>query len=159
MTRASRVAVCVVALTSVAFAAPIQRVEIGQIAWLAGCWEMVATQKTVEEQWMGPRGGTMIGTSRTFRSDSLVTYELVIVREQGGQLAYEAHPSGQATAVFLSRTVTDSMIVFENLEHDFPQRVGYERKGRDLVHAWVEGPHQGRVRRITFVYHRTPCPQ
>lgn len=159
MTRASQVAVCVVALTSVAFAAPTPVVKIGQIAWLAGCWEMVATQRTVEEQWMAPRGGTMIGTSRTFRSDSLVAYELVIVREQGGRLAYEAHPSGQATAVFLSRTVTDSMIVFENLEHDFPQRVGYERKSHDVVHAWVEGPHNGRERRITFAYRRVPCPQ
>jgi hypothetical protein len=61
-----------------------------------------------------------------------VEYELVVIREQGEKLAYEAHPSGQPSAVFLSDTVSDSAVVFHNPRHDFPKRVGYERqrKGR-----------------------------
>jgi len=106
---------------------------------------------------MAPRGKSMIGVSRTVRGDSLVAYEFVIVREQGEQLAYEAHPSGQPAAVFLSRAVSDSSVLFENLQHDFPQRVGYQRDGPDSLLAWIEGMQNGQSRRIDFPYRRAAC--
>jgi hypothetical protein len=81
-----------------------------------------------------------------------------VIRQQGTQLAYEAHPSGQPSAVFLSRDLSDSMVVFENLQHDFPQRVGYQRTTPDTLSAWVEGADKGQNRRIDFPYRRVPCP-
>ena len=138
--------------------APQQPLRIERIAWLQGCWEMRSAQGTVEEQWMSPRGGTMIGVGRTVRNDRLVEYETVIVREDGGRLAYEAHPSGQPAAVFLSREIADAMVVFENPQHDFPQRIGYRHDGTDVLTAWIEGSSQGQPRRIDFAYHRVPCP-
>jgi hypothetical protein len=146
------------AVAAVACAAGPQATGIKRVAWLTGCWEIDSSIRIVEEQWSAPRGGSMMGMSRTIKGDSLVTYELVVIREQGGQLAYEAHPAGQATAVFLSRTITDSTIVFENLQHDFPQRIGYELGGADSLTAWIEGPHQGRQRRIGYVFRRATCP-
>jgi len=71
-------------------------------------------------------------------------------------LGYEAHPSGQPSAVFLSREITDSSVVFENAEHDFPQRVGY-RRSESGVAAWIEGTVKGQMRRIDFAYTRVPC--
>ena len=47
---------------------------IERLAWLQGCWEMVSPQRIVEEQWMSPRGGSMLGMSRTVRGDALVEY-------------------------------------------------------------------------------------
>ena len=135
-----------------------QPAGVDRVAWLQGCWEMRSPQGTVEEQWMAPRGGAMIGVGRTVRDDRLVEYELVVVREQGGRLAYEAHPSGQPSAVFLSREITDAMVAFENAEHDFPQRIAYRRDGPDRLAAWIEGSRQGQSRRIDFAYRRVPCP-
>jgi len=105
---------------------------------------------------MAPRGKSMVGVSRTVRGDRLVEYELVVVREQGDQLTYEAHPSGQPSAVFASRTVNEESVVFENLQHDFPQRIGYQRKGSTLL-AWIEGTRDGKVRRLEFPYRRAVC--
>lgn len=96
--------------------------------------------------------------SRTVRGERLVEYELVTLREQGDRLAYEAHPSGQSAAVFLSRIVTDSTVVFENPGHDFPQRIGYQRDRADSLVAWIEGTDQGQIRRIEFPYRRATCP-
>ena len=107
---------------------------------------------------MAPRGTSMLGMGRTVRGDTLVEYEVVVLREQGGRLAYEAHPSGQPSAVFLSRPVDGSSVVFENLQHDFPQRVGYRRDGPDSLLAWVEGTENGQTRRVEFPYRRTRCP-
>ena len=55
-------------------------------------------------------------------------------------------------------------MVFENLQHDFPQRVAYERQGADLL-AWIEGPSKGTMlgtapgplQRIEYPYRRVAC--
>jgi hypothetical protein len=130
---------------------------IEQVRWLAGCWESTDPARGIEESWMAPRGGTMLGAGRTVRNGRLVEYELVLVREDGERLAYEAHPSGQPSAVFLSKEVTPSRVVFENLEHDFPQRVGYELSGTDGLEAWIEGTAGGKLKRIEFPYRRVAC--
>jgi hypothetical protein len=95
---------------------------------------------------------------RTVRDGRLVEYELVVIRKEGDALAYEAHPSGQKSAVFLARTVTETTVVFENPQHDFPQRVGYERTGGDALLAWIEGTSRGQSRRVEFPYRRVACP-
>ena len=99
----------------------------------------------------------MLGTGRTVRDGKTVEYEFVVVREENGQLAYEAHPSGQPSAVFRASAVDAARVVFENPEHDFPQRVGYERRGADSVLAWIDGKQNGESRRIEFPYTRVPC--
>jgi hypothetical protein len=129
---------------------------IEQVAWMQGCWQMDAGPRVVEEQWMAPRGGVMLGMGRTVRDGKLVEYESVLLREQDGTLAYEAHPSGQPSAVFMSSTIGVSTVVFENLGHDFPQRVGYKRDGDSLL-AWIEGTVNGKSRRVDFPYRRVPC--
>lgn len=136
-----------------------QRAGIERVAWLQGCWESASSERTVEEQWMAPRGGSMLGMSRTVRAGRLAEYEVVVLREQGNQLAYEAHPSGQPPAVFLSRAVGESMVVFENPQHVFPQRVGYRKDGSDSLLAWIEGTRNGQVRRVAFPYRRAACPR
>ena len=132
---------------------------IEQLAWLAGCWQAQSSGRLVEEHWLGPRGDCMIGVSRTMRADTLREYELIVLRERsGGELAYEAHPSGQPTATFIAREHTDTTIVFENPQHDFPQRVGYTRRGPDSLIAWIEGEKSGKTRRVEFPYVRVGCP-
>jgi hypothetical protein len=130
---------------------------IQRVAWLQGCWETSTSQITIEEQWMTPRGTNMVGMSRTVRGDALAAYEFLIVREVGEQLEYESHPSGQSTAKFLSVTVTDAQVLFENLQHDFPQRIGYRREGTNALVAWIEGTEKGQARRIDFPYRRVRC--
>jgi hypothetical protein len=105
---------------------------------------------------MGPRAHTMLGVGRTVQGEKLVEYEMVLIREEDGRLVYEAHPSGQPSASFLSRSNAEHEVVFENLQHDFPQRVGYKREGDALV-AWIEGMRNGQTRRIEFPYQRVAC--
>jgi len=138
-------------------AQPTAPASIARLAWLSGCWEELSSRGTIEEQWTSPRAGTMLGTGRTVRGDTTAEYEFVVLREQDGRLAYEAHPSRQSPAVFMSSGVEGGRVVFENPEHDFPQRVGYERHGTDALLAWIEGTPNGASRRIEFRYRRVSC--
>ncbi len=45
------------------------------LAWLAGCWELRAGPRLIEEQWLSPRGGMLLGMSRTMRGGTVVEYE------------------------------------------------------------------------------------
>ena len=130
---------------------------IDRVAWMQGCWELTSGTRVVEEMWSAPRAGSMLGLGRTVRDGALVEHEFVIIRERDGRLIYFAHPSGQAPAEFTSTIVAEERVVFENLAHDFPQRVSYERQGSSLK-AYVEGTIDGRARRIEFPYSRRACP-
>jgi hypothetical protein len=132
-------------------------IGVERLAWMTGCWEAKSAQGTVEEHWLAPRGQTMLGLGRTVREGRTAEYEFVVLEKRDDRLAYEAHPSGQPTAVFLSQEVGETTVVFENAQHDFPQRVGYQQRGPDSLLAWIEGSRDGRVRRIEFPYTRVPC--
>jgi hypothetical protein len=146
-------------LLAVHAGAAAQAVGIQRLAWLQGCWKIDTPERVVEEQWTAPRARSMLGSSSTVRGDKLVAHEFVLLREQGEQLAYEVQPSGQAATVFLSVKLEENSVVFENLQHDFPQRVAYERRGKELL-AWIEGPRHGQpgqMRRIEYPYRRVAC--
>jgi hypothetical protein len=149
--------VLLVSFVLVASMSAAQEPGVDRVGWLQGCWRSNSGQTTVEEQWMALRGGTMLGMGRTVRGTKTTDYELVLITEMSGQLAYQAHPAGQPSATFLSITASDTTVVFENPEHDFPQRVGYRRDGADNLHAWIEGQANGKSRRVDFSYQRARC--
>jgi len=126
------------------------------VAWLSGCWESSNGTWLIEERWSPARGGVMLETGRTTNGDSLVEYEFVVLH-LSPSLAYEAHPSGQTPTTFPVQQATDSSLIFENLKHDFPQRVAYQRRGGDSLLAWIEGPAGGQIKRFEFHYHRVSC--
>jgi hypothetical protein len=131
--------------------------KVEQLSWLAGCWEMVSAKRIVEERWMPPRGQTMLGTGRTISNNETMEYEFIVLRANEGRFVYEAHPSEQPSASFFSTVVESRRVIFENLEHDFPQRIGYEKHDDDTLLAWIEGSLKGKVKKIEFPYRRAPC--
>ncbi len=138
--------------------APAADVSIGDVGWLAGCWQSANERRTIEEIWLAPSGGTMMNVGRTVAGGRTVDHEFVLVRAQEGRLAYEAHPSGQASTVFLSTEVSATRVVFENRGHDYPQQVGYEMSAANALTAWIDGSQNGQPRKVTFAYQRVACP-
>ena len=131
---------------------------IDRLAWLAGCWTHEETGYRRDEQWMRPGGGTMIGMSRTVADGETVEWEHIRIETREGRLAYIAYPAGQAETVFVQAELTDSKVEFEAPEHDFPQRIIYERLAPGSIHAWIEGDIDGVSRAIEFPLARTRCP-
>lgn len=156
----SSLVVATAVLLGLLFAGPSRLAEaqtsIDRVSWMQGCWRLASGGRTVDEQWMAPNGGAMLGTSRTVRNGALVEYEFVVLRERDGALVYQAHPSGQLGGEFPVKSVDASSVVFENAAHDFPQRIGYRRAG-DRLDAWIEGTMNGKTRRADFPYVRVAC--
>ena len=137
---------------------PASAPSVARLGWMAGCWRMESGDRVVEEQWMAPRAGLMLGMSRTTVADTVREHEHVLIREENGRLLFRAAPSGQAPADFLSIEQTATSVVFENPRHDFPQRVAYESAaGGDSLLARVEGRIGDRERVVRFPYARAAC--
>ncbi|MFN8654194.1 MAG: DUF6265 family protein [Gemmatimonadales bacterium] len=140
-------------------AGPLAAQQVTALGWMAGCWRQLDAGVVVEEVWLGPQGGTMVGVSRTVFGDTTRSTEHMVIRTgMSGGLVYEASPSGQPPAAFLSTAVSDSLVVFENLTHDFPQQIRYSRAGRDSLVAVVSGTVRDKLRSIAYRYARASCP-
>ena len=132
--------------------------RISSVSWLTGCLEMRRGNRVVEEHRMPERAGTMVGMGRSVGLRGLDDYELTVIQEDGSRLLYVAHPRRQPVATFVASVASPDSVVFENSEHDFPQRVGYRRVGADSVLAWIDGTSNGKKQRFEFPYRRVPCP-
>lgn len=126
-------------------------------AWLAGCWAFEQANVRVEEQWMAPAGGLMLGIARTVRGDVAAEHEFLLIRREQDTLVLVASPSGQTTTVFRLASQSPSEVVFAKADHDFPQRITYRRSADGGFVAIVEGSLAGTTRVITFPYRAVPC--
>ncbi|HEX6707277.1 MAG TPA: DUF6265 family protein [Albitalea sp.] len=132
--------------------------KLASLAWLAGCWTSDGGEPGSGEQWMPLAGGTMLGIGRTVRQGKTVEHEFLQIREAAdGRVVYIAHPSGQKTAQFAAVKLGEGEVVFENPEHDFPQRIIYRLDGAQALHARIEGVRNGASRGIDFPMKRVSC--
>lgn len=141
------------------FATPLAAQDITTLGWMAGCWRQLGPSDQIDEVWLAPASGTMIGISRTIERDSTRSWEHMLIRPgTAGNLVFEAAPSGQEGAAFIATLVSDSAVVFENLTHDFPRQIRYARTGTDSLRATISGTVRDRMRTIDFHYSRAACP-
>jgi len=132
---------------------------VDKVRWFTGCWEgKNSGGRVFEEVWLPPRGGTMLGMSRTVTDGRTVNYESLLLFAEEGKLIYLAHPSGQEPVRFTAVEITQTKVVFVNTEHDFPQRIIYCLQGLDRLAARIEGPGPNGIRGLDFPMTRVSCP-
>lgn len=153
------VATLAVLATSVAVLVPRTPVhaQIVRAAWLSGCWEARSAERVVEEQWMAPRGRSMLALDRTVHLDTLVDCAEVVLREKNGRLEYERHAASQPMAVFLSTEISESSLLFENPLNSDPQRIGYARRGADSLIVSLDTGGGLKRRRVEIRYAKVRC--
>jgi hypothetical protein len=131
---------------------------VESLAWLAGCWASLDGEPGSGEQWTAPAGGTLLGMSRTVAGGRTVAHEFLQIREVSpGKLAYVAQPSGQAATVFALLRSGPREVVFENPDHDFPQRILYRLDGEGVLRARIEGVGGGKLQGVDFPMRRVAC--
>src|SRR6185436_1487276 len=132
--------------------------DLAKLSWLEGCWTSDGGERGSGERWMSVAGKGLLGISNTIRQGKIVESERMEIGDlPDGRLAFVAHPSAQAGATFLLLRISETEVVFENLEHDFPQRISYASEGASKLRARIEGMQDGALRVIEFPMTRTSC--
>lgn len=136
-----------------------QAADVAALAWLSGCWRQESPSRVVEEMWMAPSGGGMLGMSRTVAKGRIVDHEFMQIRSQDGRIVYVARPARQPEATFTAVKVERGEVVFENPAHDFPQRIIYRLQGDGSIAARIEGVENGKTRGVDYPMMRVTCAQ
>jgi hypothetical protein len=110
--------------------------------WLSGRWCAAQGSETIEETWLPPRGGMLMGLSRTYTDEATSAFEYLRIVENDGTLEYVAQPGGRPPTAFRLTASGENWVRFENPAHDFPRRIEYRREGERL-HAEIAGPGDG----------------
>jgi hypothetical protein len=127
-------------------------------SWMSGYWLSCDDGRETAESWIGAGTGTLLGTNLSGGGFEF----LRIAANDAGGLSYYSMPNGASPPTpFAMRSNADQRAVFENPQHDFPQRIVYERDG-DVMVARIEGPMNGRTESMEWRFRRaeqdTHCP-
>lgn len=128
--------------------------RLEKLGWLAGSWALDSAGTRSEEHWTAPRGGLMVGMNRLVIGGRARAFEFLRIREQGDTIAYLASPGGRAATAFPLKELGERRVVFENLAHDFPQRVIYWLADDGRLRARVEGMMKGRLASEEYLWRK-----
>lgn len=119
--------------------------EIERLAWFEGRWEGVSGGTSMEEQWTSLRGGALLGLHRDVKAGRMVSFEFLRIQKTPEGILYFASPRSRPPVAFKLVELGARRAVFENREHDFPQRVLYWIDAAGAMHARIEGPQGGKT--------------
>lgn len=121
------------------FAAPACAADFAQFSFMSGCWK-TAPEVTPEyrECYTAPKAGMMQGSSQMIKDGATTSFEFSLVLQEQDKIIYRPFLKGVRAAVdFTLVKQSANEAVFENLAHDFPQRIIY-RKADGKLTARIE---------------------
>ncbi|HKS53933.1 MAG TPA: DUF6265 family protein [Steroidobacteraceae bacterium] len=135
---------------------PVAKPTLQDFAWLAGHWRIEQAGGQVDEHWMAPAGGLMMGMARNIQDGKVREYEFTLLRQEAnGDIFYVASPSKQTQTEFKLTSLKGGEAIFENPEHDFPKKIVYARQPDGSLLAAIEGPgRDGKPRRVEYPFKR-----
>ena len=113
------------------------KAPLNDMAWLAEAWTGMRRTSSIEERWSPPKGGAMLGVSRTVRGEKMVGFEYLRIVERDDGLVYGAQPGGSPPTEFVLSELKNQRAVFVNPRHDYPQRIVYELSKEGVLKASI----------------------
>lgn len=101
----------------------------------------------VYEEWHLINENELIGTNYSLENGIKIINENLWIKKFADQWAYIAMPSNQNITLYALIEHSPKKLIFENKEHDFPQRISYEFHKGGKMTAVVEGNVGGGIKR------------
>lgn len=117
--------------------------DIKSLKWMLGKWQSVTEEGTLYEEWKKLNDSTYVGHAFAISAEGDTTFsENAEITEMNGLITYSVTVNDDESTDF---TLVDSEgeAVFENVNHDFPQRIIYKKLSKDSLYARIEGTVDG----------------
>ncbi len=130
-----------------------QTSDIKNAEWLIGTWENKTPKGSIYETWSKASDNEFLGKSYIVKDKNTIVFENIrLVQEQNG-LFYIPTVNNQNDALpirFTVKTISETQLVFENPQHDFPQIISYTKIATDSLLAKISGTKNGKEYKRTF---------
>lgn len=127
--------------------------EFKKIEWLIGTWENKTGQGSIYETWTKVNYNELSGKSYIVKEKDTIVFETIqLIQEQDG-LFYIPKVEEQNEGMpirFTLNSISDTVLVFKNTQHDFPQIISYAKINNDSLVAEISGTKNGKKRNQTF---------
>jgi len=117
---------------------------IDGLSWMAGSWTGTQDGVDMEELWIAPKAGSMLGLHRDAAGGRTVSFEFLRIESAADGVTYWASPKGRPATPFKLVESAGRSAVFENPEKEFPRRILYWLAEDGSLHARIEGTQGGK---------------
>jgi len=132
--------------------------KLDSLGWILGNWYLDTPEGRITEAWQKSSDTLYTGYSLMIspKGDTLFSEKIKLVLH-GDVLWYiptVSNQNGGMEVPFKEKSSSATEIVFENAQHDFPQRIIYRKLSADAVQARIEGTVNGIAKSEDFPYKR-----
>jgi hypothetical protein len=130
---------------------------ISDLSWLEGTWRGELGGRQFEAHYTGAEGGQILGASKYTENGAPAGFEFERFEQRGDTLLVTPFPEGKSSVSFplAAYDPEQRRAVFENLAHDFPTRISYQRVARNRLTILVSGPGEdGTEQVLTYALNR-----
>lgn len=127
--------------------------EFEKFSWLVGKWNAVSATTHYEETWAKTNDSTLAGFAFMItKIDTVFSEKLKITVTKNGifYATVVADQNNGDTIIFEAVKNERGLHIFENLKHDFPQKILYFMKSSTQLLASVSGLDNGKYRKEDF---------
>jgi hypothetical protein len=136
---------------------PASQPTISDLSWLEGTWRGRIGGRDFEAHYTGVDGGQILSASKYTEDGKPAGFEFERFEQRGDTLLLTPFPEGKSSVSFplADYDPRGRRAVFENLGHDFPTRISYQRVARDRLTILVSGPGEdGKEQVLTYALNR-----
>lgn len=141
----------VIVVISLILAACKTSFQLSDLNWFLGKWQI--NESKSYEEWKKMDDNLFKGVGYKIRKNDTLVTETIEIVQRGKDLFYIPTVTGQndgKPVEFKLVSYKKGKIIFENKNHDFPQRIIYIKTGDDLINARIEGVKQGIFSQVEF---------
>jgi hypothetical protein len=134
----------------------VKNTSLSSLSWMIDNWINEDSNGVTKEQWTKIDENKYEGKSFTIKDGDTVFSEELMLEKKGNDVYYTAVVKHNPAPVsFKMIEYSDKHAVFENQEHDFPQKISYKLQYDGSLLAWIEGKNsKGVYSKIEFPYKR-----
>jgi hypothetical protein len=135
----------------------VEKDKIKAADWLIGNWENTSPDGVLTENWQKVNDSTFNAVSYFIKGKDTLHFESIVLAQKGENLTYSATVKGQnedKAVSFPSKSETEDKLVFENPQHDYPQKITYTKSANNTLTAEISGKLNGKLSSEKFVMMR-----
>ncbi|MDC8001978.1 DUF6265 family protein [Aequorivita todarodis] len=132
--------------------------QIEQLQWLLGTWVNQNGKEYSQETWSQENDSTFTAYSFVEMNKKEIVFAETMALEKKGEdvilTVASVSENGAKPVSFKMISQENGQVIFENKNHDFPERIVYTNPAKDSLHAWIEGTVNGQPKKTDFHFSR-----